>query len=55
MAHATEILMQVRMHQLRYLELPVTVRYTNYSKNKGQSLWNSINILFDLLIKKNRK
>ncbi|HYF32397.1 MAG TPA: glycosyltransferase family 2 protein [Chitinophagaceae bacterium] len=52
MAHASEILSQIRDYELRYCEVPVTIDYTAYSRNKGQSLWNSINIIFDLLFKK---
>jgi len=49
MAHASEILAQVAAFKLRYCEVPVTIRYTNYSIHKGQSLLNSINILWDIL------
>ncbi|MDK7340843.1 glycosyltransferase family 2 protein, partial [Pauljensenia sp. UMB0018B] len=31
-------------------ELPVHIRYTDYSRAKGQSLLNSINIVTDLLL-----
>lgn len=49
-AHATEILGQVRASKLRYTEVPVTVRYSDYSRAKGQSIWNSAAIVFDLLV-----
>jgi glycosyltransferase involved in cell wall biosynthesis len=49
MAHASEILAQVAALKLRYCEVPVTIRYTHYSLHKGQSLLNSINILWDIL------
>jgi polyprenyl-phospho-N-acetylgalactosaminyl synthase len=52
MAHASEILYEVRRKSLRYLERPVHIRYTDYSKRKGQSLLNSVNILFHLFFKK---
>ena len=48
MAHASEILSEIARNKLRYKEVPVTIRYTKYSKAKGQSLLNSINILFEL-------
>ncbi len=48
MAHASELLSQVAANKMRYVELPVTVRYTEYSRQKGQSLFNSINILWEL-------
>jgi glycosyltransferase involved in cell wall biosynthesis len=51
-AHATEILAEIRRHKLRYLEAPTAIRYTDYSREKGQSFWNSLNILFDLLMEK---
>jgi len=52
MAHATEILYEVKQKSLRYLERPVHISYTDYSKHKGQSLLNSVNILFHLFFKK---
>jgi glycosyltransferase involved in cell wall biosynthesis len=52
MAHASEILLLVKEHRLSYTEVPVTIEYTEYSKRKGQSLWNAVNIIFDLLFKK---
>jgi polyprenyl-phospho-N-acetylgalactosaminyl synthase len=50
MAHATEILSQINRAKLRYAELSTKVVYTEYSKMKGQSWTNSINILIDLAI-----
>jgi glycosyltransferase involved in cell wall biosynthesis len=52
MAHASEILYEVRRKSLRYLELPVHILYTDYSKQKGQGILNSVNILFHLLFKR---
>jgi len=49
MAHASEIIRQLAATGLPWREHPVTITYTDYSKAKGQSLWNSINILVDLL------
>jgi glycosyltransferase involved in cell wall biosynthesis len=51
-AHATEILSQIRRLRLRYTERPTTIAYTDYSMEKGQSLWNAITILSDILIRK---
>lgn len=48
MAHASEILSEIARNHLRYREVPVTIRYTKYSRAKGQSLLNAINILFEL-------
>lgn len=52
MAHATEILMEFRKHQLSIEELPVDIRYTDYSQQKGQSSWNALHIISDILIRK---
>lgn len=52
MGHASEILHLVMKNKLRYLELPVTIHYTSYSQKKAQSIFNSVNILFDLIFKK---
>ncbi|QNA44650.1 glycosyltransferase family 2 protein [Lacibacter sediminis] len=52
MAHASEILILVKKNKLRFTEVAVDVRYTAYSKAKGQSGWNSIRIFFDLLLHK---
>jgi polyprenyl-phospho-N-acetylgalactosaminyl synthase len=48
MAHASEISEIVGRHGFAYAEIPIDVRYTEYSMAKGQSLVNSVNILFDL-------
>nr|WP_293171978.1 glycosyltransferase family 2 protein [Microcella sp.] len=50
MAHASEIVVQLGKSGLPWREFPVEVLYTDYSKAKGQSLLNSINILVDLVI-----
>ena len=50
MAHASEILVQIRQNGLNVVEIPTTIRYTDYSIGKGQRLSNSINILLDLLM-----
>jgi len=49
MAHASEIVEQVGKAGLRYAEHPVHILYTDYSRKKGQSLLNSVNILTELL------
>lgn len=51
MAHASEIVAEIGEHKLRYAEEPVFVVYTDYSRSKGQSIWNSVNILSDLWLK----
>lgn len=51
MAHGTEIVVQLGKTKLPFAEHPVEVLYTDYSKAKGQSLLNSVNILVDLIIR----
>lgn len=51
MAHASEIVTAVGRAGFRYDEAPVTIVYSDYSKAKGQSLLNSVNILFDLIFR----
>jgi polyprenyl-phospho-N-acetylgalactosaminyl synthase len=51
MAHASEIVSTVARAGFRYTETPVHIVYTDYSKAKGQSLLNSVNIVFDLLFR----
>ncbi|WP_432542470.1 glycosyltransferase family 2 protein [Kineococcus sp. SYSU DK002] len=50
MAHASEIVHQVGRSDLRWAEEPVHVLYTDYSRSKGQSLLNSVNILVETLL-----
>jgi len=50
MAHASEIISQLAQSGLRVGEGPVTIRYTEYSKAKGQSALGALNILVDLLM-----
>lgn len=52
MAHATELLFIIRKKKLRLKEVPATIVYTDYSKRKGQSLFNSVRIFFDLVLHK---
>lgn len=51
MGHATEILDHVARSGSRWVEVPVHIRYTDYSKAKGQPMINSVNILFDSLFR----
>jgi len=37
MTFASEIIDQIAEHKLRFCEIPVTIRYTEYSKAKGES------------------
>ncbi|MBS4727712.1 glycosyltransferase family 2 protein [Mycobacterium sp. SM1] len=47
MSHATEFVMLIAENRWRVAEEPVEVRYTEYSKSKGQPLLNGVNIIFD--------
>lgn len=49
MAHASEILQKIGASKLRYVEVPVTIAYSDYSRAKGQSGFDSVKILLDLL------
>jgi glycosyltransferase involved in cell wall biosynthesis len=51
MAHASEIVEQVAKSGVRWQEAPVHIVYSEYSRAKGQSLWNSVNILSELFLK----
>jgi len=52
MAHASEILDHIRKNGWRYCEVPVTILYTDYSMAKGQSSWNAIRIVTQVLLEK---
>lgn len=47
MGHAGQILKQIQVHRLRFCEVPVAIRYTDYSLAKGQSSLNALNILWE--------
>lgn len=52
MAHASEIVDQIRRHQLSVTEVPVVIRYSEYSMSKGQSGFAAFRIAFDYLFKR---
>lgn len=52
MAHASEVIDIIREHKLSYKEMPCTIKYTEYSMQKGQSMSNSINIMVQYLLGK---
>ncbi|MGH4009219.1 MAG: glycosyltransferase family 2 protein [Pseudonocardiaceae bacterium] len=54
MAHASEIVSLLARSSWTVRELPVTIRYTEYSTSKGQSVVNGVNILFDLSVRNQR-
>jgi glycosyltransferase involved in cell wall biosynthesis len=51
MAHASELIEQIGDADVRWAEYPTHVIYSDYSKAKGQSLLNSVNILFELIFR----
>lgn len=44
MAHATEVLIQVKKNKLKYAEYPVHICYSDYSLRKGQKLSELANV-----------
>jgi glycosyltransferase involved in cell wall biosynthesis len=52
MAHASEILSDIAASRLRYVEVPVTIDYTEYSMAKGQRTSDLILVLLDLFARK---
>ena len=50
MAHASEILEEISRLGLRYREVPVTIKYTDYSLAKGQKLTGAFRIIKDLVL-----
>lgn len=51
-AYANEINDEIRVLKLQYKEVPVHIKYTNYSLGKGQKNSNAIKILWELIYKK---
>lgn len=52
MAHASEIIDQISRLGLRVVEVPVVIRYSEYSRRKGQSSLAAVRIAFDYLFKR---
>ncbi len=50
MAHASQILAEIKRLRLRWVEVPVSVRYTPYSLAKGQGTSQALNIVWELLL-----
>jgi len=44
MGHASEIVDIVAQNKIKFTEVPVNIKYTEYSMSKWQSSWNAINI-----------
>jgi len=54
MSHASEILTVLARGGFSVEEHPVTIRYTDYSRAKGQRGYNALNILFELAVNRVR-
>jgi glycosyltransferase involved in cell wall biosynthesis len=51
MAHASELLRKIKTSGLVVVEVPVTIRYTDYSMRKGQRGFAAVRILFDYIFR----
>jgi glycosyltransferase involved in cell wall biosynthesis len=47
--HASEITDKIAKNGWKYREVPVEVVYSEYSKGKGQSIFNAVNLGFDII------
>ncbi|MEI8096966.1 MAG: glycosyltransferase family 2 protein [Candidatus Moraniibacteriota bacterium] len=52
MEHASDIIDEITKNKLRYKEVPVTITYSEYSKNKGQKNLDFIKLGIKILINK---
>lgn len=52
MSHASEIIDLIKKLKMRYKEIPCTIRYSEYSLSKGQSILNSVNIIIEFILGK---
>lgn len=52
MAHATEIILEIKRNKLAWKEVPVHISYTEYSLRKGQRASNGLRIFFDVVLHK---
>jgi polyprenyl-phospho-N-acetylgalactosaminyl synthase len=50
MAHASELIDQIRLLRLSYVEVPVAIRYSRETLAKGQSTFDAFGILIDCLV-----
>lgn len=51
-AYASELIDEIRRLKLRYVEVPVTITYTDYSRQKGQRSRNALSIGLKMIWKK---
>lgn len=52
MAHASEIIDQIKQNNFFYKEVPVNLRYTEYSRKKGQNALGAFKILTDYIMER---
>lgn len=52
MEHASEIIDEIYKKRIKFVEVPVTIRYTEYSIKHGQNPFNSVAIALRLIIRK---
>ncbi len=52
MSHNSEIIQKISQYNLAYKEIPVTIFYSSYSKNKGQSSLDAFKIVWELFLGK---
>src|SRR5262245_49114968 len=52
MSHASELLRKIVTSGLTVVEVPISIRYTDYSMAKGQSGMQAMRILFDYLVRR---
>ena len=51
-SHASELVHRIGEGKFAYDEMPVSVTYNAYTKAKGQSMINAVNITFDMMLHK---
>jgi len=49
MWHASEILDYISKYNLKFIEVPVNIKYSDYSLNKWQHSWNALNIAIKMI------
>ncbi|MCL4378344.1 MAG: glycosyltransferase family 2 protein [Actinobacteria bacterium] len=49
--YCSEIIEEIKLKKIKYKEIPVTVKYSNYSIKKGQKIYNSFYIVSKMFLK----
>ena len=49
--YCSEVIEEIMLKKIKYREIPVTVKYTDYSIKKGQKIYNSFYIFSKMLVK----